>query len=121
VSFIRKNIKLIFLLVIPVYFYIAHTSILNKHTHFYSNGIVVTHSHPVDGEHEKPINEHHHSKTEICFFHCFYTEPFDVPELFVFKFEIENQTRHFFIANEKINSSTSIKLSDPRGPPSMFS
>ena len=68
VVFIRKNIRLLFVFVLPVYIYIVQSSIQNKHTHFYPNGIVITHSHPVDTETDRPISDHEHSKTEICLF-----------------------------------------------------
>jgi hypothetical protein len=65
---IRKNIRFIFILVLPVYFFIVQNSLLDKHTHFYANGMVVTHSHPLNHEDESHAEKHSHSKTEICFF-----------------------------------------------------
>lgn len=65
---IRKNIRFIFILVLPVYFFIVQNSLLNKHSHFYANGMVITHSHPLNHENESHGEKHHHSKTEICFF-----------------------------------------------------
>lgn len=67
-EFIRKNTKLIFILVLPVYFYIVQSSILNQHSHFLPNGMVITHSHPLDKNSEDSNGDHHHNKTEICFF-----------------------------------------------------
>ena len=67
-EFIRKNTKILFILVLPVYFVIIQNSILNKHTHFYANGLVITHSHPLDKNSDDPINSHDHTKTEICLF-----------------------------------------------------
>ena len=65
---IRKNIRLLFVFVLPVYIYIVQSSIQNKHTHFYPNGIVVAHSHPVDTENDDPLKDHDHTQTEICLF-----------------------------------------------------
>ncbi len=69
---LKKNIKIFIVLFLAAYFYIGYTSIINRHTHFYPNGIVVTHSHPVNksSKEGKPINDHDHSSTEICFFQC---------------------------------------------------
>lgn len=53
---------------LPVYFYIVQNSILNKHTHVYSNGLVVTHSHTLDLDGDEPANNHEHSQTEICLY-----------------------------------------------------
>jgi hypothetical protein len=55
----------------------VHQSLQNKHAHFYPNGVIVVHAHPVSHQEGVPINEHSHSKTEICFYHIikfdFYT------------------------------------------------
>lgn len=63
-EFIRQNIKFVFILVLPVYLYIVEITILNKHTHVYSNGLVITHSHPLNSDSDNPLN-HNHSKSEI--------------------------------------------------------
>jgi hypothetical protein len=47
----------------------VHQSLQNKHAHFYPNGVIVVHAHPVSHQEGIPINEHSHSKTEICFYH----------------------------------------------------
>ena len=72
VIFLKKNIKIFIVLFLAAYFYISYTSIMNRHTHFYPTGIVVTHSHPVDKSNKDgiPFNQHDHSSTEICFFQC---------------------------------------------------
>ncbi|MGE0019268.1 MAG: hypothetical protein AB7S72_06350 [Draconibacterium sp.] len=66
--FIRKNTRLIFLLVLPVYLFIVQASVTNRHTHFYPNGMVVTHSHPFQHGENGNAAGHNHSKTEICFY-----------------------------------------------------
>lgn len=65
---IRKNIRLLFVLVLPVYLFIVQSTIQNKHTHFFSNGIVITHAHPVDREKGAHNSDHRHTETEICLF-----------------------------------------------------
>ncbi len=65
--FFRKYIKFLYILCLLVYLFIAHQLIQNKHAHFYPNGKVV-HSHPLDKNSENPIDDHQHSKTEICFY-----------------------------------------------------
>ena len=81
-EFIRKNTKLLFILVLPVYFYIVQSSILNRHSHFLPNGMVITHSHPLDKNSEGSDNDHHHNKTEICFFSNIHFDYYSVsPEI----------------------------------------
>ena len=67
-KFIRENTRLIFLLVLPVYLFIVQASVTNRHTHFYPNGMVVTHSHPFQPGEDGSEAGHSHSKTEICFY-----------------------------------------------------
>ncbi|MCG6189687.1 hypothetical protein [Maribellus maritimus] len=116
-EYIRKNIKFIFLLVIPVYFSIIQNSILNKHTHFCSNGIVVTHSHPINKEDGKPINNHKHTKTEICFFHCFHFDSFTIPEEISFQNNECFKPYRYFISNDKVENFIIYLDSSPRAPP----
>jgi len=63
-DFIRQNIKFVFILVLPVYLFIVENSILNKHAHVYSNGLVITHSHPLNTDSDEP-SDHDHTKSEI--------------------------------------------------------
>ncbi len=115
--FIRENIKIFYLLLLPVYFYIAQNSLLNRHTHFYANGIVVTHSHPLDHEQGKPINQHHHSSTEICFFHSLQIDYFKNTPEFIFDYKPVFQQADFL--NNIFLSDYSCPLFHiiPRGPP----
>ena len=71
--FIREKRRLIFALVLPVYLFIVQASITNRHTHFYANGMVVTHSHPFD-HHGKSADKHSHSQKEICFYTALYCD-----------------------------------------------
>ncbi|MFW5756972.1 MAG: hypothetical protein ACOCWK_10230 [Tangfeifania sp.] len=117
---IQKNIKFWFVIVLPVYFFIAQNSIQNKHTHFYSNGIVVTHSHPIDSDEEQPVNDHDHTQTEIVFFQQlnfdFYTTP---PELRINKRELIVVSKYFIADDNKYKFAL---LQEPfkRGPPGYF-
>ncbi|RIH63316.1 hypothetical protein D1164_20220 [Mariniphaga sediminis] len=119
--FIRGNSKLLFVFILPVYFYIVQSSFQNKHTHFYPNGIVVTHSHPVDTENGHPINEHDHCKTEICFFHQLNFDYFIyTPELQVISDRPSLPVS--FILFDELNSDFSFgRQPVNRGPPSVFS
>ena len=81
--FIRENRKLIFALVLPVYLFIVHSSITNRHTHFFANGIVIIHSHPFD-HHGTGAAKHNHTQKEICFYTSLNSEYYQVePETFV--------------------------------------
>lgn len=58
---------MIFALVLPVYLFIVQSSITNRHTHFFANGMVISHSHPFDHS-EKGAAKHDHTQKEICFY-----------------------------------------------------
>jgi len=75
---IRKYAGYLILLVLPAYFLLLENSIRNKHTHVLANGLVVTHSHPLQkNEPGKPFNQHGHSKREIHFFQLFSVDFFE--------------------------------------------
>ena len=116
-QFIRQNIKFVFILVLPVYLYIVEISILNKHTHVYSSGLVVTHSHPLNSNSDEPLN-HEHSKSEINLF-CslnidfhFAQEQSQLNDV-AFEWIAERRTE-----NEKITYNLVDYQLIPRGPPS---
>jgi hypothetical protein len=118
VVFIRENIKVLFILFLPVYFFIAHQSLQNKHTHFYANGIMVTHSHPISTEKGEPVNEHSHSPTEICFYQLVNIDYFSHSgELHIELVApaLRNGYKHF-----EIQTSSQAFFREPlsRGPPS---
>ena len=114
---IRKNTRLIFILILPVYFFIVQNSLLNRHTHFNANGIVVTHSHPVNHENGKSADAHSHSKTEICFFQSFHIDYFRIsPELKI-DFRNENSQAEFFETDFLSDYSSPIIQFISRGPP----
>jgi hypothetical protein len=120
VEYIRLNIKFLFVFILPVYFYIVQNSIQNKHTHFYPNGIVVTHSHPVDSEHGQPINEHNHTKTEIVLFQQLNIDSHNIaPETETDKTEFFVE-KNFFIDNDKKSTSLPLQHHFKRGPPRIF-
>lgn len=119
-AIIRKNIKLVYLLVIPAYLFVVHNSISNKHTHFYANGIIVTHSHPVGKKDGQPINKHNHTKTEICFFHSIHLDAFIVPDVVFLKGYDLILTKNFFVPNERINSLFFCLNTTPRAPPTLI-
>jgi len=117
VEFIRRHSRLWFVLVLPMYLYIVNASIQNKHTHFYANGMVVTHSHPINSDKSEPANHHGHSKTEICFFSTLH---FDIAEVPLFVNSIAKLPEiHFeyFVQNELLLISDEDLKSNPRAPP----
>lgn len=116
-QFIRKNSRFLFLIVLPVYFYIVQSSILNKHTHVYANGIVVTHSHPFDKENETPGKQHKHSHIEICLYSLLNFEWFQNEESYVIKPEIKVSTYHYFISNDVSRYCLYHFEKSPRAPP----
>jgi len=117
---IQKNIKFWFVIILPVYFFIVQNSIQNKHTHFYSGGIVVTHSHPVDSEKNQPINEHDHTRTEIVFFQQLNFDSYTTaPELRINKHEFFVVSK-YFIADDKKHKFSFTHEPFKRGPPGYF-
>jgi hypothetical protein len=118
---IRKNIRYIFILVLPVYFFIVQNSLLNKHTHFYANGMVVTHSHPLNHEDENHGKKHSHSKTEICFFQNLQIDYFRItPEIQV-KFRNDKLLAEFSENDLLSIYSQPVIQYISRGPPPRFS
>lgn len=117
VAFIRRNINILFVFILPVYFYIVQNSIQNKHTHVHANGIVITHSHPFDSDNDKPISAHEHSKTEICLYSSLHLDYYTLSPLFNFKIELNERHKKFFIRDEQVDSNSSFLTIIPRGPP----
>ena len=69
---IRRYIKFGFVLLLPAYFIMLASSVLNRHTHVLPNGIMVTHSHPFakNADGEKQTN-HQHSGKDYVFLQSF--------------------------------------------------
>jgi hypothetical protein len=115
--FNRKNINFLFVIILPLYFYIAQNSITNKHTHFYLNGMVVTHAHPVDKQEDHPINHHNHTKTEICFYASLYIDFYKNPVFTTVDFTQTQPSSNFLVSNEYTNYNALYLKIIPRGPP----
>ena len=114
---IRKNIRFIFILILPVYFFIVHNSLLNKHTHFYANGMVVTHSHPLNHDDKNQAENHEHSKTEICFFQKYQIDYFKIAPLIQVDFKNDLLITEFYDTNQHSNYSQPLIQFISRGPP----
>ncbi|NQU52826.1 MAG: hypothetical protein HQ522_09835 [Bacteroidetes bacterium] len=114
---IRKNTKLLFILVLPVYSYIIQSSILNKHTHFYANGLVITHSHTFDLEGDKRANNHQHSQTEICLFCALNINLHEVASENSFDFSIDYKAGYYVVADVQIEYTSPNFQISPRDPP----
>jgi hypothetical protein len=117
---IRKNTRLIFILVLPVYFFIVQNSLLNKHTHFNANGIVVTHSHPVNHENGKSADTHNHSKTEICFFQSLHIDYFRISPELIIDFKNESSKAEYFETGLLSDYSSPVIQFISRGPPHLI-
>lgn len=116
-QFIRRNTNILFVLILPVYFYIVQNSIQNKHTHVYANGIVVTHSHAFDKDGETPTSEHEHSKTEICLYSCLHFDFYEAPVLTELKVNSTEIHKKYFIENDQVDTFSPFLNIIPRGPP----
>lgn len=116
--YIRKHSALLALGVLLAYFYIAQTSIENKHTHFYANGVVITHSHPVSHENGgDPAQNHGHNKTEICFFSTIHFDFYEITKCLSIDFEKEESAPEILIRDEQIQYAAICLNEIPRGPP----
>jgi len=118
VNKIRKYSALFSVLTLVAYFYIAQSTFKTKHTHFYPNGVVITHSHPVDTKDGKPINDHQHSRSEICFFNNLQLHVYDVSDQVVLPVLLSERSFHFIIADDTFEYQTEFLRISPRGPPS---
>lgn len=118
-AFIRKNINLLFVFILPVYFYIVQNSIQNKHTHVYANGIVVTHSHPLSNAEDGNASGHDHSQHEICLYSGVNFDLFELPKYVDFKVKQNEVCNHYFIYNEQAHYVSNFSLTIPRGPPTV--
>ncbi len=65
--YLRGNIKFLYVLFLPVFLFTGNQSLQNKHTHLYSNEIII-HSHPLEKNNEAPVTNHNHTKAEIFFY-----------------------------------------------------
>lgn len=77
-KFIRRHIKLLFILTLPVYLYIVQSTISNKHSHVDANGVVYVHAHPTDSRADEPVSEHEHSRTEVFMYNSLQLDYYDV-------------------------------------------
>ena len=119
-QFIRRNIKVLFILVLPAYLYIIQNSILNKHTHVYFNGLVVTHSHNLDLGEDEAANNHQHSQTEICLFCALNIDLHVVGNDQQIDFEIFDRSTTYIVADTESKYSSHYQHSVSRGPPVRF-
>ena len=114
-----QNIKLFLVLILPLYFFIGYSSILNKHTHFYANGIIVTHSHPVKKEKgtDKPINRHNHSSSDIRLFFPGQSDKYFLPSEIHIDYH-PPETHNKYVIFKKFSESTGqLRKIPPRSPP----
>jgi hypothetical protein len=116
-KFIRKNTKLLFVLVVPVYFFIVQSSLLNKHTHFYPNGMVVTHAHPLNSDTSNHADGHEHTKNEICFYSSIHLDFYDMSPEVKISSNINFNCKKLEIYNERCSQITLVFYKKLRGPP----
>ena len=101
----------------PVYIFIAQSSLHNRHTHISANGIVISHSHPVNHADHEPINAHDHSGSEICFYHLVQFDYFSPsPEIQIIIQEYSTW-ENFYVADDKSKQQLLLHRNFKRGPP----
>ena len=116
-EFIRKNTRVLFILLLPVYFCIIQGSILNKHTHFSPDGLVVTHSHPLDKKSDDPVKSHGHSQTEFYLFSILNLGLHTATTEYVIDFKTSDNSGTFLVADIHIEYTSPNFQTAPRGPP----
>ncbi len=116
-KFIRRNIRLLFLLVIPVYLFIVHNSLQHKHTHFYPNGMVVSHSHPLNGDDSENPEDHSHTKNEICFYSSFNFDYYNITNEFQLGLNQNFLIKDYEVRSVGINDFKNLFFNKFRGPP----
>lgn len=119
-EFIRRNSKVLFILVLPAYLYIIQNSILNKHTHVYSNGLVITHSHYLNLDGDEPANNHGHSQTEICLYSLLNIGLHIAGEDKPIVFEGVDVFTTYIVEDTQCKYSSHYQHSVSRGPPVQF-
>ncbi len=116
VNLIRKHTNLLFVFILPVYFYIVQNSIQNKHTHVYANGIIVTHSHPGTNN-NGPLNDHKHTQSEICLFASLHFDLYETPVFTEFNFEVPEIHNEYVVVDEQELKKQFVPHLIPRAPP----
>ncbi|MFV0269480.1 MAG: hypothetical protein ACK5HT_20345 [Draconibacterium sp.] len=107
------------MLVLPVYLWVVHNAILTQHTHFYANGTVITHYHPLYGfKGDQPINKHHHSEKELRVIASLNSHFYEMEDWFSFDFEPDQLYFGTCVfADTSIFPQTGYSKLVPRGPP----
>lgn len=100
-----------------MYLYIVQSSIQNKHTHVDANGISITHSHPFNKESDTPINEHKHSKQEICLFCSLNFDFYETTSTNELTVILDETSANFFVTNDLLAYDSHFLKTIPRGPP----
>jgi len=117
VVFIRNNSKLFYLFVVLLYIFIVQQTLNNRHSHFYTNGLVVTHSHPTNREEGKPIQDHHHTTNEIYFYHQVNFDYFTHTGVFQITFQVFTCPQDYLLTDDAIHFQYALQHPETRGPP----
>lgn len=113
---LRKHIRFLAVLLIPVYFVVLGSSIKNRHTHVLPNGLVITHSHPFTDDNGQPV-KHGHTRNQILFLQLFTFDFFDSsPETFLPQTLLAARTPIFFFYTESFDANNQA-VTLLRGPP----
>lgn len=118
-EYIRKNIRIILLLLLPLYFLVVQSTITTRHTHVLANGLVVTHYHPFfSGETDTPFKDHGHSEKELRILALLHFEFYATPDPVAAIFEpVELHYEYLVSWQEQFNNRSNYSKIIPRGPP----
>lgn len=116
VVLIRRNINFLNVLFLLAYLFITYQLLQNKHAHFYPNGMVV-HSHPFNNDDNNPINDHKHSKQEICFYQSLNFDYFSHSGALYIEAESDYSHQMLVPSEVKLPNPIWLQRSDSRDPP----
>ena len=121
VEVLRKHIKFLFLLLLPVYFLVVQSSIATKHTHVFTNGIIITHAHPLSmGDNDASMPEHDHTDKELQIYASLYFEFYETSQLDFIGFNpVEISYEYVEGFNKQLDYRFPHSKITLRGPPSI--
>ena len=114
-AFIRENHKHLFGLFVPLFFIVFQQSIENRHSHISPNGMVISHSHPLNPDNAG--EDHTHSRSEICFYFLVNFEFFSSSTEFYVNFKTDNPPPSIYVFGEQLYRGIFLDLPVNRGPP----
>lgn len=116
--YLRRNIRLLNVLFLPVFLFIGNQTLQNKHSHIYSNKTVI-HSHPLEKSNKVPIRDHNHTKAEFFFYNLVYFYCYSHSKEQSFEIVTTSTPNLYLITEEQIPRIIWLYNTDSRDPPAL--